>query len=142
MAIIYKGYLLSKSLYGSQLYYIARNSSRVVVIREKTEEKLKKAIDERIKHQEEEKLTKDKVLADKAKTKKRGFFQSKENEILEVEDKTHKVVSKSKSQSKVLIKSVRTEKPLLENELRKQVEEAKKSTSQTTKKESFWDRLK
>jgi len=142
MAIIYKGYLLSKSLYGSQLYYIARNSSRVVVIREKTEEKLKKAIDERIKHQEEEKLTKDKVLADKAKTKKRGFFQSKENEILEVEDKTHKVVSKSKSQSKVLIKSVGTEKPLLENELRKQVEEAKKSTSQTTKKESFWDRLK
>jgi biopolymer transport protein ExbB/TolQ len=148
MAIIYKGYALSKSLYGDKIFHIARNSARFVVFREKTQEGVKKAIDNYLKNQEKEK-----ELAEKAKTKaakeakaanKRGLIQSNDEVKTKTEAETKKKIkstASTKQQSKVLIESAGTNNPLLENELKKQVEEAKKSSS-SSKKNNFWDRLK
>ena|SRR3989344_4225546 len=72
---IYKGHELSRSLNGTNIIYIARNNSGNVVFREKSEDKLKNAINksiEDIKRRQEE-LEKKKADKENAK-QKRGLF--------------------------------------------------------------------
>lgn len=50
MSMIYKRYELSRSLNGTTIVHIARNTAGNVIFREPSEEKLKKAIDAYLEH--------------------------------------------------------------------------------------------
>jgi len=138
--MVYKGYTISQSLYGNKVFYIARSSARVVVLREKTLDGLKKAIDRRIEDQQKANETEGPQTVGK-----KGLFGTKPKE--EEQASTASSSSSGKSTKKTggkkkLIKSPGVKGKLIDNKLKGQVQAAKGKPGNSDGKENFWDRLK
>lgn len=89
--MIYKRYELSQSLNGDKIVHIARSASGFVVFREPSETALKKAIDESIKKEQEQKELAAQGKTDKKKRPERLFAKPKEEskeKTVDVEIKT------------------------------------------------------
>ena len=78
--MIYKRYEFSKSLYGNEIKFIARNSIGMVVFRAESEKKLKQAIDNLYKERERQELLAAKAEAAKKAKPKRALFSAKTTE--------------------------------------------------------------
>jgi len=143
--MVYKGYVISKSLYGDEVMYIARSPARVVVLRENTLVKLEKAIDKRLADQEKAKES------EETQTEvKKGLFVRKPKKEEDEESPTSSTTSsesggkstKKTGGKKKLIKSPGVKGKLIDNKLKGQVQAAKGKPGDSDGKENFWDRLK
>jgi len=120
---------ISKSLYGDQVFFIARDSDRVVRIRAKSEQELNKEIKQFNLNEELEKNPRRKkkglALKDLFKNKLKEQVEERKDEIaaLPLEEP---VVNEPEP------------KQFLQNNLKSRVEENKKNNS----KKGFWDKLK
>ncbi len=120
---------ISKSLYGDQVFFIARDSDRVVRIRAKSEQELNKEIKQFNLNEELEKNPRRKkkglALKDLFKNKLKEQVEERKDEIaaLPLEEP---VVNEPEP------------KQFLQNNLKSRVEENNKNNS----KKGFWDKLK
>jgi hypothetical protein len=139
--MIYKKFEFSQSLYpNGKILFIARGPSGGVAFRESSVDKLKKAIDIFEKDRKEAHVKSTKNKSKSGKTNKRGLFQKP----VETANEENPEVKNKETAKSILDPQENAEENVInekEESLIKKAEEAKQVKS-STKKASFWDRLK
>lgn len=124
---------ISKSLTGSQIFFIARDTDGVVRIRAESEKDLKKEIEQFNLNEELEKNPPRK----KKPVELKDLFKNKLQE--QIEERKEEIASLP---AEVPIVNEPEPKQFLQNDLKDKLEKNKKETAKSTVKKGFWDKLK
>lgn len=124
---------ISKSLTGSQIFFIARDTDGVVRIRAESEKDLKKEIEQFNLNEDLEKNHPRK----KKPLELKDLFKNKLQE--QIEERKEEIASLP---AEVPVVNEPETKQFLQNDLRGKLEKNKKETAKSMVKKGFWDKLK